>query len=103
MFGVLILWVHFLLLLPKWIEAKATRTNDAKVVLDFVRTHIFDRFGILKAIISDRGTHFCNRSMKALLRKYHLTHRTSTAYHPQINGQAKILNREIKSILEKTT
>jgi hypothetical protein len=24
----------------KWIEAKATRTNDAKVVLDFVRTHI---------------------------------------------------------------
>ena len=40
--------------------------------------------------------------MKALLRKYHLTHRTSTAYHPQINGQAKISNREIKSILEKT-
>jgi hypothetical protein len=27
-----------------WIEVKATRTNNAKVVLDFVRTHIFDRF-----------------------------------------------------------
>jgi hypothetical protein len=53
----------------KWIEAKATRTNDAKVVLDFVRTHIFNRFGILKAIISDRGTYFCNHSMEALLRK----------------------------------
>ena len=39
---------------------KATRTNDAKVVLDFVRTHIFDRFGIPKTIISDHGTHFCN-------------------------------------------
>ncbi|KAL9382097.1 hypothetical protein Peur_025132 [Populus x canadensis] len=86
----------------KWIEAKATRTNDAKVVLDFVRTHIVDRFGIPKAIISDRGTHFCNRSMEALLRKYHVTHRTSTAYHPQTNGQAEISNREIKSILEKT-
>ncbi|KAL9343158.1 hypothetical protein Peur_063589 [Populus x canadensis] len=86
----------------KWIEAKATQTNDAKVVLDFVRTHIFDRFGIPKAIISDRGTHFCNRSMEALLRKYHVTHRTSTAYHPQTNGQAEISNREIKSILEKT-
>jgi hypothetical protein len=86
----------------KWIEAKATRTNDAKVVLDFVKTHIFDRFGIPKAIISDRGTHFCNRSMEALLRKYHVTHRTSTAYHPQTNGQAEISNREIKSILEKT-
>ncbi|KAL9357253.1 hypothetical protein Peur_050506 [Populus x canadensis] len=86
----------------KWIEAKATQTNDAKVVLDFVRTHIFDRFGIPKAIISDRGTHFCNRSMEALLRKYHVTHRTSTAYHPQTNGQAEISNRKIKSILEKT-
>ncbi|KAL9372531.1 hypothetical protein Peur_034775 [Populus x canadensis] len=86
----------------KWIEAKATRTNDAKVVLDFVRTHIVDRFGIPKAIISDRGTHFCNRSMEALLRKYHVTHRTSTAYHPQTNGQAEISNQEIKSILEKT-
>jgi hypothetical protein len=86
----------------KWIEAKATRTNDAKVVLDFVRSHIFDRFGIPKAIISDRGTHFCNCSMEALLRKYHVTHRTSTAYHPQTNGQAEISNREIKSILEKT-
>jgi len=86
----------------KWIEPKATQTNDAKVVLDFVRTHIFDRFGILKAIISDRDTHFCNHSMEALLRKYHVTHRTSIAYHPQTNGQVKISNREIKSILEKT-
>jgi hypothetical protein len=76
----------------KWIEAKATRTNDAKVVLDFVRTHIFDRFGIHKAIISDHDTHFCNRSMEALLCKYHVTHRTSIAYHPQTNGQAEISN-----------
>ena len=49
----------------KWIEVKTTYTNDVKVVLDFVRTHIFDRFGIPKAIISDRGTHFCNHSMEA--------------------------------------
>ena len=76
----------------KWIEVKATRTNDAKVVLDFVRTHIFDRFGIPKAIISDRGTHFCNHSIKALLHKYHVTHRTSIAYHPQTNVQDEISN-----------
>jgi len=64
-------------------------------------THIFDRLGIPKAIISDRGSHFCNSSMEALLRKYHVTYRTSTAYRPQTNGHAKISNREIKSILEK--
>jgi len=40
--------------------------------------------------------------MEALLHKYHVTHRTSTAYHLQMNGQVEISNREIKSNLEKT-
>ncbi|KAJ8774912.1 hypothetical protein K2173_019916 [Erythroxylum novogranatense] len=82
--------------------SKATRTNDSKVVVDFVRSNIFVRYGTPRAIISDRGTHFCNRTVEALFKKYHVTHRTSTAYHPQNNGQAEISNREIKLILEKT-
>ncbi|KAL0443923.1 UNVERIFIED_CONTAM: Transposon Ty3-I Gag-Pol polyprotein [Sesamum latifolium] len=86
----------------KWVEAKATRTDDAKTVVDFVKANIFSRFGMPRAIISDRGTHFCNKMVDALLKKYNVTHRISTAYHPQTNGQAKISNREIKSILEKT-
>ena len=72
----------------KWVEAKATRTNDARVVVDFVRSHLFCRFGVPRAIVSDQGTHFCNRSMQALLKKYGVTHRVSTPYHPQTNGQA---------------
>ena len=83
-------------------EAKATRTNDSKVVTDFIKSNIFSRFGIPKALISDRGTHFRNRTVEILLRKYNVTHKVSTAYHPQTNGQAEVSNREIKSILEKT-
>ena len=86
----------------KWVEALATRSDDAKIVVNFVKTNIFDRYGIPKAIISDRGTHFCNHSFEALLKKYHVFHRTSTAYHPQTSSQAEVSNREIKSILEKT-
>ncbi|GJX00920.1 DNA-directed DNA polymerase [Tanacetum coccineum] len=86
----------------KWVEAKATKTNDAKVVADFVKADIFSRFGTPRAIISDCSTHFSNRVMEALLKKYNVTHRVSTAYHPQTNGQAEVSNREIKSILEKT-
>ncbi|CAM8986465.1 unnamed protein product [Rhodiola kirilowii] len=85
----------------KWVEAKATRYDDAKTVIDFLRTHIFCRYGVPKAIISDQGTHFYNRMMASTLRHYHVHHRTSTAYHPQTNGQAEISNREIKGILEK--
>ena len=86
----------------KWVEAKATRTDDSKVVVDFVRSQIFCRFGIPRAIISDQGTHFCNRSMEGLMRKYGVLHKVSTPYHPQTNGQAEVSNREIKRILEKT-
>ncbi|KAK9058199.1 hypothetical protein SSX86_023039 [Deinandra increscens subsp. villosa] len=86
----------------KWVEAKATKTNDAKIVADFVKTNIFNRFGMPRVFISDRGKHFCNRTIEALLKKYGVTHRVSTAYHLQTNGQAEVSNREIKSILEKT-
>lgn len=85
----------------KWVEAKSTRTDDSKVVADFVRTNIFVRFGTPRAIISDRGTHFCNRVLAALFMKYNVLHKVSTSYHPQSNGQAEVSNREIKSILEK--
>ncbi|KAH9802719.1 hypothetical protein KPL71_001504 [Citrus sinensis] len=86
----------------KWVKAKATRTNDSKVMVDFIKSNIFTRFGTPKAIISDRGTHFCNRSIEALFQKYNITHKISTSYHPQTSGQVEVSNREVKSILEKT-
>ncbi|CAL9019468.1 unnamed protein product [Prunus brigantina] len=86
----------------KWVEAKATRTNDSKVVADFVKTNIFARFGMPRVLISDGGSHFCNRTIEALLKKYNVTHKVSTPYHPQTSGQAEVSNREIKQILEKT-
>ena len=55
-----------------------------------------------RAIISDGGLHFCNRPFENLLKRYGVTHKVSTAYHPQTNGQAELANREIKHILEKT-
>ncbi|GJY10998.1 reverse transcriptase domain-containing protein [Tanacetum coccineum] len=45
--------------LSKWVEAKALPTNDARVVVKILKS-IFSRFGAPRAIISDRGTHFCN-------------------------------------------
>ncbi|KAM1230455.1 hypothetical protein ACFX11_040760 [Malus domestica] len=86
----------------KWVEAKATRTNDSRIVADFVKSNIFSRFGMPRVLISDGGSHFCNRTIEALLRKYNVMHKVSTPYHPQTSGQAEVSNREIKQILEKT-
>ena len=86
----------------KWVEVIPTRTNDAKVVAQFLRSNIFSRFGTPRALITDNGTHFCNKVIDKVLHKYGVRHRTSLAYHPQSNGQAEVSNREIKYILEKT-
>ncbi|GJV78657.1 reverse transcriptase domain-containing protein [Tanacetum coccineum] len=85
----------------KWVEAQAFPTNDARNVVNFLK-RLFAQFGIPKALISDRGTHFCNHQMKKAMKKYGVVHRFSTANHPQTNGQVENTNRAIKHILEKT-
>ncbi|RVW71893.1 Gag-Pol polyprotein [Vitis vinifera] len=85
----------------KWVEAIPCRTNDHKVVLKFLKENIFSRFGVPKAIISDGGTHFCNKPFEALLAKYGIKHKVATPYHPQTSGQVELANREIKNILMK--
>ncbi|GKB69360.1 reverse transcriptase domain-containing protein [Tanacetum coccineum] len=85
----------------KWVEAQALPTNDARVVVKFLKG-LFSRFGVPKALISDRGTHFCNSQLEKALLRYGVTHRISTAYHPQTNGQTEVTNRAIKRILERS-
>nr|GFA39512.1 reverse transcriptase domain-containing protein [Tanacetum cinerariifolium] len=87
--------------ISKWVEAKALPTNDARVVLKFLKS-FFARFGTPRAIISNRGTHFCNDKFAKVMSKYGVTHLLATAYHPQTSGQLKVLNRGLKHILEGT-
>nr|GEU37414.1 reverse transcriptase domain-containing protein [Tanacetum cinerariifolium] len=75
--------------LSKWVEAKALPTNDARVVCKFLKS-LFARFGAPRAIISDRGTHFCNDQFSKVMLKYGVTHRLSIAYHPQTSGQVEL-------------
>nr|GEX60523.1 reverse transcriptase domain-containing protein [Tanacetum cinerariifolium] len=74
--------------LSKWLEAKALPTNDARVVVKFLKS-FFARFGTPRAIISDRGTYFCNDKFAKVMSKYGVTHRIATAYHPQTSGQVR--------------
>ena len=85
----------------KWVEAQALPTNDARVVVKFLKK-LFSRFGAPRALISDRGTHFCNVQLEKVLKRYGVTHRLATPYHPQTSGQVEVSNHELKRILEKT-
>nr|GEX01069.1 reverse transcriptase domain-containing protein [Tanacetum cinerariifolium] len=87
--------------LSKSVEAKALPTNDARVVVKFLKS-IFSRFGTPRAIISDRGTHFFNYQFAKVITKYGVTHHLATAYHPQTSRQVEVPNRGLKRILERT-
>nr|GEV19148.1 reverse transcriptase domain-containing protein [Tanacetum cinerariifolium] len=87
--------------LSKWVEVKALPTNNARVVVNFLKS-LFSRFGIPRAIISDRETHFCNDQFTRLMIKYGVTHRLANAYHPQTSGQVEVSNHGLKRILERT-
>ena len=52
-----------------------------------------------KAIISDGGSHFCNKSFENLMAKYGVKHKVATPYHPQTSGKVELAKREIKTIL----
>ena len=84
-------WKPFqpLLVMPNWYCVSSGVTS-------------FSRFGTPRAVITNEGSHFCNKLFASLLAKYGVKYRVSLAYHPQSNGQAKVSNREIKKILEKT-
>nr|GFC00707.1 reverse transcriptase domain-containing protein [Tanacetum cinerariifolium] len=92
---------YILVIVDYWVESKALPTNDARVVVKFLKS-LFSRFGTPKAIISDRGTHFCNDQFLRVMAKYGVTHRLSTTYHPQIRGKVEVTNRGLKRILKRT-
>nr|GEV81620.1 DNA-directed DNA polymerase [Tanacetum cinerariifolium] len=84
--------------LLKWVEAKALPTNDAWVKEyqenDKIRSKP-DKNGKL-------GEAEKSQKQLQVMAKYGVTHRLSTAYHPQTSGQVEVTNRGLKRILERT-
>nr|GEV04040.1 reverse transcriptase domain-containing protein [Tanacetum cinerariifolium] len=83
------------------VEAKRLPTNDARVICKLLKS-LFDRFRNPRAIISDRGTHFCNDQFAKVMLKYGVIHRLATVCHPQTSGQVEVSNRGLKRILQRT-
>ncbi|MGG6712785.1 UNVERIFIED_CONTAM: transposase family protein, partial [Salmonella enterica subsp. enterica serovar Weltevreden] len=85
-----------------WVEAIATPPNDSAVVIKFLKSHIFPRFGTPRCLISDNGKHFNNAPLRKVLAEFGVRHKNGTTYHPQTSGQVEVSNRELKRILQKT-
>ncbi|XP_016482496.1 uncharacterized protein LOC107803320 [Nicotiana tabacum] len=63
----------------KLVEAIALPNNEARSVTAFLKKNIFTRFGTLRSILSDGGSHFCNKAFVGLLGKYGVKHKLDDA------------------------
>ena len=49
----------------KLLKVIASPTNASKVVIKFLKKNIFTRFDPPRALLSDNGTHFCNKPLES--------------------------------------
>jgi len=75
----------------KWIETVAYRSYDHKVVINFLKENVFSCFGFPRAITSDGGKYFSNRTFEALIKKYCINYRIVNPYQSQTSGQVEVL------------
>ena len=86
----------------KWADAAATKTDDAATMAKFLYENIISRYGCPKELVSDRGTHFLNKTIAELTTRFLIKHRKTSPYHPRANGQTKKTNGILCGILTKT-
>ncbi len=85
----------------KWPIAKALKEATAKAVSKFIYQKIICEHGCPEVLQSDRGTHFVNRVIEDLTKKFRIKHRLSLPYHPQINGLVERFNQTLCEKLAK--
>eukprot|EP00253_Pinus_taeda_P003172 PITA_03172 len=85
--------------LTKWVETKTIKAATEEKVAEFLREKFFYKFGYPRELVTDQGSQFTSNLIKELLAHHKIKHRTSTPYHPQVNGQVEVTNRALEGIL----
>jgi len=77
-----------------------TKTTDKSLdLVNLFMSKVFPLFSTPQEIISDWGTTFVSKFTTTLWKQLNILPSTSTAYHPQNNGQTKCANQELKQYL----
>lgn len=77
--------------------------NDCSVarIVKFIFEYIMSRFGCPKILMSDRGSHFFNEMIVALIEEFQMYHQKSTSHHRQVNGTVEAFNKIMENSLTK--
>lgn len=82
----------------RWVELFPMRNATAPAIAEILRKEVLTRWGVPDYILSDRGTQFVSALFNELCGKWSVTHKLTTAYHPQTNMTERV-NRTLKSMI----
>lgn len=85
--------------LTRYAETAALPAGTARDVAKFLLHRFVLRHGAPRELLSDRGRVFLSEVIEALLAACRVTHRTTTAYHPQTNGLTERFNSTLGDML----
>jgi transposase InsO family protein len=87
--------------LTRWAEVREFKECSATIAACFIFDDIKTRFGCPKILMSDRGTHFINKTVEALTEEFAVHHQKITPYHPKENGTVDSFNKILETTLTK--
>jgi hypothetical protein len=68
--------------LTRWAEERSIKDCSATTATCFIFDDIITKFGCLKILMSDQGTHFINKTIESLTEEFAVHHQKITPYHP---------------------
>ena len=84
----------------RYIEVSRLSSESAQEVIRHTKS-IFARHGIPAEVVSDNGPQFTSEEFQKFSKQYCFSHKTSSPYYPQGNGEAERAVQTVKMLLKK--
>jgi hypothetical protein len=85
----------------KWVEAIPMKSVASRDVIQFVKEHVIDRFGIAQTITTDGGSIFISEEFKKFAADMGIKLIRSSPYYAQGNGQAEASNQSLIKLIKR--